>query len=292
MQFAGDGAQAVVANYLLDAVQVVDVATGKVVRTIALGGPGRPDLARRGEAIFYDAHRSHHQWFSCHTCHPDGHTCGRTFDTLNDDSYGNPKLTPTLRGVGRTGPYTWHGWQKDLGDAVEKSLTETLFGPKPSADDVQAVIGLPAHARPSAEPASRAGQGRPPTGARPLFLGKARCARCHAGPDYTSAKNYDVKLEADGSPFEYWNPPSLRGVSDRGPYLHDGRAETLDEVLRLDHAPEKLGGPGADAGGAAGFGGVFEVDLMGWRFVHLLVSPGLQAWEYRRFNHSSQGFSP
>ena len=50
-----------------------------------------------------------------------------------------------------------------------------------------------------------------------------------------------MKLEADNSPYELWNPPSLRGVYDRGPYLHDGRAETLDDVLRVDHAPQKLG---------------------------------------------------
>ena len=92
------------------------------------------------QAIFYDAKRSHHEWFSCHTCHPDGHTSGRAFDTLNDDSGSNPKMSPTLRNVTRTGPWTWHGWQKELGHAVEKSLTETLFGPKPAAGDVKAVL--------------------------------------------------------------------------------------------------------------------------------------------------------
>jgi cytochrome c peroxidase len=51
-----------------------------------------------------------------------------------------------------------------------------------------------------------------------------------------------VKLEADGSPYLRWNPPSLRGLWDRGPYLHDGRAATLDDLLRGPHAPEKLGG--------------------------------------------------
>jgi cytochrome c peroxidase len=51
-----------------------------------------------------------------------------------------------------------------------------------------------------------------------------------------------VKLDDDGSPFPLWNPPSLRGVADRGPFLHDGRAETLEDLLRLPHAPEKLGG--------------------------------------------------
>src|SRR5262249_13097922 len=109
---------AVVANYLLDAVQVVDVAASKLVRTIPLGPPRPPDLARRGAALFYDARRSHNQWFSCHTCHVDGHTCGLNFDTLNDDTYGTPKLTPSLFNVTRTGPWTWHGRQDDLGAGV------------------------------------------------------------------------------------------------------------------------------------------------------------------------------
>ena len=242
VQFTGH--RAVVANYLLDALQVVDVAAGKVERTVALGGPAAPSLARRGEAIFYDARRSHHQWFSCHTCHPDGHTSGRTFDTLNDESYGNPKMTPTLRGVARTGPWTWHGWQKDLGAAVEKSMTETLFGPRPTADDVRAVVAFLGtldhppnpHRGAGGTPGAAAGRGES------LFRGKAGCVRCHKGADYTSPKTYDVKLESDGSPYEEWNPPSLRGVCDRGPYLHDGRADTLDELLRTAHAPEKLGG--------------------------------------------------
>jgi cytochrome c peroxidase len=29
-----------------------------------------------------------------------------------------------------------------------------------------------------------------------------------------------------------FNPPSLRGVSQRGPYFHDNRAETLEAVFR------------------------------------------------------------
>jgi cytochrome c peroxidase/WD40 repeat protein len=236
--------QAVVANYLRDALQIVDVRTGRVGRTIALGGPDHPSPARQGEALFYDARRSHNQWFSCHTCHVDGHTCGLSFDTLNDDSYGNPKLTPSLHGVARTAPWTWHGWQKDLGAAVEKSYTQTMFGPKPTADEVRAVVAfLGALDRPpnpyrladnmlSVE--AKRGQA--------LFEGTAKCARCHTGPEYTSEHNYDVHLEADGSPYRRWNPPSLRGVWQRGPYLHDGRAATLEELLHGPHAPEKLGG--------------------------------------------------
>lgn len=244
VQFVGESEWAVVANYLLDAVQVVDVKAGKLLRQVALGGPARPDLARQGEVIFYDAKRSHHQWFSCHTCHPDGHTCGLNFDTLNDDSYGNPKLTPTLRGVSHTGPFTWHGWQKELSQAVEKSLTETNFGPEPSAQEIKAVVAFletlahppNPHRRPDGSRSEAAIRGQA------IFNGKGHCNRCHQGEYYTAAKNFDVKLEADGSPFELWNPPSLRGLLHRRPYLHDGRAETLDDVIRSHHSPEKLGG--------------------------------------------------
>lgn len=244
LQFLDGTANLVVANYLLDAVQLIDVKAGKVTRTIALGAPAKPAPARLGEAIFYDAKRSHHQWFSCHTCHPDGHTNGHTFDTVNDDSTNNPKMTPTLRGVTRTGPWTWHGWQEDLGAAVEKSLTETLWGPQPKPDEVKAVVAFLATLDHPPNP-SRGPGGKLSAAAergRALFEGKGRCSRCHQGEEYTSPRNYDVKLPNDGSPFETWNPPSLRGVYDRGPYLHDGSVETLDEVLRLPHAPEKLGG--------------------------------------------------
>ena len=44
---------AVIANYLLDAVQIVDVSAGKIVRTIPLGSSQKPSPARQGEALFY-----------------------------------------------------------------------------------------------------------------------------------------------------------------------------------------------------------------------------------------------
>jgi cytochrome c peroxidase len=243
IRFRNRGMELVVANDLLDAVQIVDATAGKVVRTITLGGPTQPSPARQGEAIFYDARRSHNQWFSCHTCHVDGHTCGKNFDTLNDDSYGNPKLTPTLRQVTHTGPWTWQGWQQDLGKGIEKSLTETMFGPKPSEDDIKALLAfveaLEHPPRPTVAP------GKPRDAVRrgqAIFADRARCGRCHRGDHYTSDHNYDLKLASDGSPYKLWNPPSLLGLTDRGPYLHDGRARTLDELLRKYYVPQELGG--------------------------------------------------
>ncbi len=234
----------VVANYLLDAVQIVDVRAGKVVKTIALGAPATAGLARQGEALFYDARRSHHQWFSCNTCHPDGHTSGQAFDTLNDGGYGNPKLTPSLRGVARTGPWTWHGWQKDLGEAVSFSYTQTMFGKGPTPTEVKAVLAYLATLDHPPSPHRTAGGGLTPAATRgqAVFEGKARCASCHKGPEFTSTRNHDVGLERDDSEYDTWSPPTLRSAWDRGPYLHDGRAATLQDVLTQWHSFEKLGG--------------------------------------------------
>jgi cytochrome c peroxidase len=238
------GAQAVVANYLLDAVQIVDLKTGQVEGTIPLGDPKQPSVARQGEALFHDARRSHHQWFSCQTCHVEGQTCGMNFDTLNDDTYGTPKLTPSLYNVTRTGPWTWHGRQEDLGASVVKSFTTTMFGPRPTPAETAAVLAYLDTLKPPPNP-HREADGTLSLSAQrgeQLFKGKATCARCHREPFYTTPAVYDVKLIAEGSPYKTFNPPSLLNVFERGPYLHDGRARSLDDVLQKHHRPELVGG--------------------------------------------------
>ena len=60
------------------------------------------------------------------------------------------------------------------------------------------------------------------------------CRNCHAGSALTSLDTYDVGVH-DEQGETLFNPPSLRGVSQRAPYFHDGRAETLAEVLKTSH---------------------------------------------------------
>jgi YVTN family beta-propeller protein len=245
LAFRGRSNTAIVANYLLDAIQVMDIAAGKLLRTISLGATPAPDLARQGEALFYDARWSHNQWFSCHTCHVDGHTCCLNFDTLNDDTYGTPKLTPSLFNVTRTGPWTWHGRQQDLGAGVAKSFMTTLHGPRPTEHETAAMLAFLDTLKPPPHPRAErtGGENAAVRRGEAVFKDKARCNRCHRPPYYTSPGAYDVKLEAEGSPYKLWNPPSLLGLHDRGPYLHDGRAKTLKEVLEKHHTPDMLGGP-------------------------------------------------
>ena len=248
--FAPGGKTLYVANYLGDSIQVVDVEGASLARTIALGSPSTISAERLGETLFHDATRSSNQWYSCNTCHADGHTGGLDFDTLNDgwqdlstSHFKSRKKVPTLRGVARTGPWTWHGWQTSFDDAMIESFTKSMQGPRPTGDEVKALIAylstleLPKNPHPSDDAAHR--------GEAVYRSAKAGCLSCHSGPEFTDGKVHVVGLEERQDVFEGYNPPSLRGVYDKDPYLHDGRAKTLRDALAGDHNPADLVGKGA-----------------------------------------------
>ncbi|MEJ7637549.1 MAG: hypothetical protein WKF75_06045 [Singulisphaera sp.] len=226
LAFAADGKTLYIANYLMDAVQVVDAESAKLVRTIALGGPKEPSLARRGEILFHAAERSFNQWYSCNTCHSDGHTNGLDFDTLNDGRQDlstahlrSRKKVPTLRGVARTGPWTWHGWQDDLVDSTVESFTKSMQGPKPTPDETRAVVAYletlefppnPFHEPDgSLSPAARRGEA--------LFRSaKGACNTCHGGPEFTDGRDpRRGPPKSPTTPTRATTPLAERGVRQR-----------------------------------------------------------------------------
>ena len=142
VRYSKRGDTVYVANYLLNAIQVVDMASRKLARTIELSPARPPSLARQGEAIFYDAGRSLDQWYSCHSCHYEGHTNAATMDTRNDGRFGNFKTVLSLRGAAETGPWFWHGWATDFRAALRKSMTETMLGEEPTDHDVEAMAAF------------------------------------------------------------------------------------------------------------------------------------------------------
>lgn len=247
LKVARDDRRVFVANYLTNAVQVVDLEERQVVQTIALGGPTGPSLARRGEAIFYDAQRSLDQWYSCHSCHYDGGTNATVMDTLNDGSIRTFKTVLPLRNLAQTAPWTWHGWQQDLGAALRKSLSETMQGPRPTDDDVRALLAYfaaldspPNPHQPVAADSSEACQ----RGRQVFVSEKAGCAACHRGPYFTDGEIHDVGTGSKRDAYEGYNTPSLVGVYRRVRLLHDGRAKSLDDLLAGPHNPDKVTGAG------------------------------------------------
>lgn len=243
VRFSRDGQSVYVANYLENNVQVVDLPGRKVARTIPLGGPQEPSLARRGEAIFYDGKRSLDQWYSCHSCHYEGHTNAVTMDTRNDGRFGNFKTVLSLRHCNRTGPYFWHGWEPDLKAALQKSMVDTMLGPAPAEADVEALTAYMETLRPPPNPyrnpdGSLTAEAR--RGEQVFQSEKAGCARCHPGPQFSDGKVHNVFTGSNGDVYKGYNPPSLVGTYDRIRYLHDGRAASLEELLKGPHNPAKV----------------------------------------------------
>jgi YVTN family beta-propeller protein len=226
-----DGQRAYVANIFADSVSVVDTKNTRALAEVSLGTRPEPSATERGERLFHDARLSHDGWMSCHSCHTDGHSNGRLADTLGDGTYGTPKRVLSLLGVGDTGPWAWNGSMTDLESQVRKSIETTMHGKKPSAEQVG---DLTAYLKTLPPPPSRArllGRLDEPAVKRgnEVFT-KQSCASCHTPPTYTSRKTYDVGL-ADEAGLKAFNPPSLRGIGQGGPYFHDGRAPTLPLVF-------------------------------------------------------------
>jgi DNA-binding beta-propeller fold protein YncE len=236
----GAGKFAYVANFGVNAVQVVDLADHRVARTIALGSSAEPSLARRGELIFYDGARSVDKWYSCHSCHYDGDTNAVTMDTNNDGTYGTYKTVLSLRNVTHTGPWFWHGWQADLKTALHKSMIDTMQGPEPSKEDVDALAAFletleqPVSA-PHAETTAAVERGRA------LFNSEtAACASCHSGKYFTDGEIHDVGLGSSYDLYKGYNTPSLLGVKRKARLLHHGKARTLEDLLTGLHSPTKV----------------------------------------------------
>ncbi|MBS0210051.1 MAG: hypothetical protein JSS27_13970 [Planctomycetes bacterium] len=245
LRAARDNRHIYVANYLSNSVQVVDLAERAVVREIALGGPAEPSLARQGEAIFFDARRSLDQWYSCASCHYEGGLNAVPMDTRNDGSQRTYKTVLPLQNVTRTAPWTWHGWQTDLGAAMHKSITDTMLGPEPSARDVKALLAYMEALSPKPNPYQAATAPEAIARGKAIFFGvKGACAKCHSGELYTDGQVHDVGLGSKDDAYSGFNTPSLVGVYERVRLLHDGRCRTLEEVLSGPHNPAQVTGQG------------------------------------------------
>ncbi|HZU38578.1 MAG TPA: cytochrome c peroxidase [Gemmataceae bacterium] len=225
-----DGRHAFVANTLADSIAVVDLRHRKSMKILL--GPTPPlSTAERGELLFNDGHLAHEGWYSCQSCHTDGHTNGRLNDNLTDGSYGTPKRVPSLLGVRDTAPYAWNGQLPTLEAQIQRSIHTTMRGRDLSGQQVKDLeaflrtLAPPPPPKPADEIAVTRGQ--------KVFEAR-RCQRCHEPPTYTSARTSDVGL-LDEAGNRLFNPPSLRGVSQGTSFFHDGRAGTLEEVFTRYH---------------------------------------------------------
>jgi cytochrome c peroxidase len=233
VKLSADGTKALIANTFDDSISILGLAERSIIATISLGASPDLSLAQRGELLFYDARLSHDSWMSCHSCHTDGHANGHMNDNFSDRSFGAAKRVLSLLGVKDTLPLSWAGqvqtFERQIHNSVENTMQREDTLP---SEDVAAIaaylktLQLPPpldDLRGTRDPAAIE-RGR-------LVFDRRNCATCHAPPHYTSSDVYDVGLR-DSQGVKAFNPPSLRGVSHRGPYFHDSRASTLEDVFQ------------------------------------------------------------
>ncbi len=238
-----NGRTVYVANMLDDSISVLDltgVAAG-VTETIALGPQPEPSLADRGEGLFFDASLSLDGWYSCHSCHSDGHTNGLLNDNFSDESFGTPKRILSLLGTSETGPWAWRGSQVSLEDQIRKSIEVTMQGEDPERATIEILQALAAYLRTLVPPPSvveaRGELDRAAIARGESVFTERKCGNCHGAPTYTSVGIHDVGLR-DERGLEEFNPPSLRGLGQRDAYFHDNRAVDLIEVFRTHNHPD------------------------------------------------------
>jgi cytochrome c peroxidase len=70
---------------------------------------------------------------------------------------------------------------------------------------------------------------------------KNRCATCHPPPHYSTLEPADVGTGTPFDNFTAFDVPHLTGIGRKAPYLHDGRARSLEEVWTLPHVEDKHG---------------------------------------------------
>jgi cytochrome c peroxidase len=135
-------------------------------------------------------------------------------------------------------PLAWNGQVQTLARQIDNSIEKTMQREEPLArEDNKALVAyLKTLALPPPLDELRGTRDSAATERGRLVFEKRGCADCHAAPSYTSVEAYDVGLR-DSQGNTHFNPPSLRGLSHRGPYLHDNRAPTLQEVFSKHQHP-------------------------------------------------------
>ena len=239
-----DGRSVYVAEALDDTVSMIDVATQTRVAVIDLGGPSVITLGRRGERIFHSAEVTYGRQFSCHSCHPDGGVDGITYDIEPDGIGLNPIDNRSLRGVLDTAPFKWTGKNPTLGRQCGPRLAVFFTRIDPfTPEQVKALERYictiprnPNRHRALGEPLTPAQRGgrelfeRSVTNSGGPIPEANRCITCHPPPYYT---NREKAFVGEGSWLDthaIFDIPHLTNIYETAPYLHDGRADTLEEI--------------------------------------------------------------
>lgn len=236
------GRTAYAANYFSDTLSVIDLTAGQPVAVSVPLGP-KPVMSpvRQGEFYFCDAGICFQGWQSCASCHPgDGRVDGLNWDLLND-GIGNPKNVKSLLFSHRTPPAMSLGIRDTAETAVRSGIRYILFTVQPEA--VAATIDEYLKSL-KPVPSPHLVNGRLSESARrgKAVFTQARCAACHPPDLFTDLHPYDVGTRGPyDQPGDRFDTPTLIELWRTAPYLHDGSAATVRDVLTTHNLDDRHG---------------------------------------------------
>lgn len=259
VEMSPDGARAYTANRLDDSVSVIDMKSGSTLETFELGGPDLISQLRRGERLFFNADPSFNSQISCGSCHPDANQDGLIYDISPDGLGRNYVDTRTMLGVGGTGPFKWSGLNPSLhrqcGPRAGMFINRSAGFTAEELDDVVAYmwsLGVPRNRY-----LDRSGElNELQSWGKEIFERtidndgveiplEMRCDFCHSGPRFTNLELTDVGTRSELDKTGLLDTPSLNHLTETAPYLHDGRAMSLEELWTV-FSPEDTHGRALD----------------------------------------------
>ena len=245
MALSPDGKLLYVAEQLEDRIAIISTESLEVINTIDLGGPKKITVARQGRRLFNNAGHTFQKQFACYTCHPDMHEDGLVYNMASKDMGRNLTNTQSLRDIGDTPPFKWNGKNQTVykqdGMRFSTVLTRTE---QFSYDDLDAITsyimtGIPyppnLQNNPTGELSESQLRGKEMFERRKdnsgnVIPANGRCITCHTPPYFTNLKLADVGTLAASDDSMKFDTPHLNNIYASAPYLHDGRAATLEEI--------------------------------------------------------------
>ena len=193
---------------------------------------------------------------SCNICHPGGavntnfffqtvsdhpgniDVSHRLWNPTGDDGFANSINIPSLRGIRWTAPYGRDGRISSLNEFTRNVIVNEFAGREPDRLIIEALVAYQREFEfpPNANIKENSQLSTSVSGAaiRGAKLFQRDCASCHIPSlAFLDGRRHDVGTGG------YFDTPTLLGLAESVPYLHDGRAVNLSTVVA--HFDQLLG---------------------------------------------------
>jgi hypothetical protein len=234
---------------------------------IALG-----DLAFDSSYIFGEPARS--LFISCNTCHNKGTTnpnffipgisthkggldvSSSFFKPASNNGHFDPLDSPDLRGIRFTAPYGRNARFGSLREFVRNVIVNEFNGPEPDPVLLDGMIAymnefdflpnrfLNGNGTLNENASKQAKAGEVLFNKPFASMDNKSCASCHIPNNhFLDRQSHDIGTVGGATPYSMdraLDTPTLLSVKHNGPYMHDGRFDTLDQVVDWFNTEHKL----------------------------------------------------